>query len=161
GYRAAAEAALAAERPAGPQPSLLAFVSATVGAFDLLLLIPCVMLLFEGGGGEDGVVAMLGLGVLGLCIPLAVTVCGVVSLLQIRSSGGRLFGLPAAVFATVLFPLLLLNVVVGFVLMMTGEYGLLLVAARAVLGGNAWLVYRAWKLLSAGTGPLAVSAAEH
>jgi hypothetical protein len=148
GYRAAAAAALATERPAGPQPSLLALGSAAVGAINLMLLALCALLAL--GEGVEGELLMLAFGVLGFCIPMAVTVCGAVSLLQIRSSAGRLFGLPAAVFAAMLFPLLLLNAVVGFSLMLTGEYGLLLVSGLAVVVGNVWLIWRVWRLLASG-----------
>jgi hypothetical protein len=148
GYRAAAAAALAADRPAGPQPSLLALGSAAVGAINLMLLALCGLLAV--GEELEGELLMLGLGVLGFCVPLAVTVCGAVSLLQIRASAGRLFGLPAAVFAAILFPMLLLNAVVGFSLMLLGEYALLLICGFAVVSGNVWLVCRVWRLLASG-----------
>lgn len=148
GYRAAAVAALAAERPAGPQPSLLACVAAVVGAIDLMLLALCGLLLLEGS--LEGELWLLILGVVGFGIPMVVMVCGVISVVQIRASAGRLFGLAAAVFAAILFPLLLLDAVVGFVVLMFGEYGLLLVCGLSILAWNVWLVWRVWKWLSVG-----------
>ncbi len=52
---------------------------------------------------------------LGLTAPLGATICGAVSLAQIRHSGGRLYGLGLAVFDLLLYPLLVLDVAIGFV----------------------------------------------
>ena len=50
-------------------------------------------------------------GVIGLFSPFATTLLGALSISQIRHSKGQLYGLPLAVFDTLLFPLLLLDVV--------------------------------------------------
>jgi hypothetical protein len=52
---------------------------------------------------------------LGLTAPFGTTICGAVSLAQIRHSGGRLYGLGLAVFDLLLYPLLVLDAVIGFV----------------------------------------------
>ena len=52
---------------------------------------------------------------LGLTAPLGTTICGAVSLAQIRHSAGRLYGLGLAVFDLLLYPLLVLDVAIGFV----------------------------------------------
>ena len=52
---------------------------------------------------------------LGLTAPFGTTICGAVSLAQIRHSGGRLYGLGLAVFDLLLYPLLVLDVVLGIV----------------------------------------------
>ncbi|MHC4154711.1 MAG: hypothetical protein ACYST6_07295 [Planctomycetota bacterium] len=45
---------------------------------------------------------------MGLTAPFGTTICGLISISQIRHSGGRLYGLGLAVVDTVVFPLLLL-----------------------------------------------------
>jgi predicted Ser/Thr protein kinase len=98
---------------------------------------------------------------LGLTAPLGTTICGVVSLSQIRHSGGRLYGLGLAVFDLLLYPLLALNAVIGFfvfaafrkvALMVGGEHteihlllplGVTFLTCAAVAAVTFWLVRRA------------------
>ena len=51
---------------------------------------------------------------LGLLAPFGTTILGAVALAQIRHSAGRLYGLALALFDTVLFPLLLLDGLIGW-----------------------------------------------
>jgi serine/threonine protein kinase len=53
---------------------------------------------------------------LGIAAPVATTVCGLVSLSQIRRSSGRLYGLCLALVDALLFPLLALDALIGFLL---------------------------------------------
>jgi hypothetical protein len=52
---------------------------------------------------------------LGLTAPLGTTICGGVALAQIRHSRGHLYGLGLAVFDLLLYPLLVLDMAIGFV----------------------------------------------
>jgi hypothetical protein len=67
---------------------------------------------------------------MGLTAPFGTTICGLISISQIRHSGGRLYGLGLAVVDTVVFPLLLLLgicywfvVVLNKVCLSAGIYG--------------------------------------
>jgi predicted anti-sigma-YlaC factor YlaD len=98
---------------------------------------------------------------LGLTAPLGTTICGAVSLSQIRHSGGRLYGLGVAIFDLLVYPLLVLNGAIGMVvfavfneiaLMFGGQHArpvvylplgvtlLICAVANAVI---VWLVWRA------------------
>lgn len=59
---------------------------------------------------------------LGLTAPFGTTICGAVSLAQIRHSGGRLYGLGLAVLDLLLYPLLVLDVVIGSVVFAVMQY---------------------------------------
>ena len=100
---------------------------------------------------------------MGLTAPLGTTICGAVSLTQIRHSGGRLYGLGVAVFDLLLYPLLVLDGAIGLVvfavfhemaLMSGGEHaeivlflplGVTLLICAAVDAVIVWLVWRAAK----------------
>jgi len=71
------------------------------------------------------ILLMIGMAGAGLSAPFGTTVLGLVSISQIRNSGGRLYGLPLAVFDVLLFPLLLLDAVL---------YAAIHAAARAITG---------------------------
>jgi hypothetical protein len=129
-----------------PQPSLLALGSAVASVLDLLLLGGVAFLMAESEVPEA--FALLVLFVLGLVVPAAVTVAGGVSIGQILRSRGRLFGLPAAVLAALLFPLLLANGLLVGLVMVGGDLGLILLVALAFLAANVWCVYRVWNWIS-------------
>ncbi len=59
-----------------------------------------------------GIPALL-LSLLSLTAPIGTTVCGIVAIVQIRASKGRLYGMPLAIFDTVLFPGLAILLAVG------------------------------------------------
>jgi predicted Ser/Thr protein kinase len=98
---------------------------------------------------------------LGLMAPLGTTICGAVSLSQIRHSRGRLYGLGVAIFDLLLYPLLVLNGAIGMVvfavfheiaLMFGGEHakpvvylplGVTLLLCAVVDAVIIWLVWRA------------------
>jgi hypothetical protein len=100
---------------------------------------------------------------LGLTAPLGTTICGAVSLSQIRHSRGRLYGLGVAIFDLLLYPLLVLNGAIGLVvfaifrelaLIFGGEHaqtilflplGVTLLICAAVDAVIVWLVWRAAK----------------
>jgi hypothetical protein len=50
---------------------------------------------------------------LGLIPPFVTTILGLVAIAQIRASRGRLYGLPLAVADAVLYPLILLDLLIG------------------------------------------------
>jgi hypothetical protein len=141
GYRRLAGPA----RPRLPQPSLLAVGSAAGGVLTLLL----ALLLVGVAANDNEEVALLGV-VLVLPAAVAVSVCGVVSIRRIRRSGGWLFGLPAALFAALLFPLLVANLMLLGAVFLFEEVGLIAAAALAFLGLNLYVVYHAWRWVSAG-----------
>ena len=144
-----ADPARAPATPRVPQPSLLALGSAA-GAVLTLLLAFLAYGLLEGGGGGDRDILLLVLGPVLLLGAGAVTACGIAAIRRIRSSGGWLFGLPAALFAAALFPLLLLNGLVVAAMLLFQEYGLVGAIALAFLLVNGILVYYLWRSVSAG-----------
>jgi hypothetical protein len=143
GYRerAADAAAPPVPRPRQPRPSLLAIASAAVGVLTLLLFVVLSGISAEVSSG----LGLLLLAVFGLLVPAAVTTGGAVSLWHIRRSDGWLFGLPVALFATMLYPLILANVLLVTAMMLFDESGLFVVAGLAFLTANVVLVYYAWK----------------
>jgi len=50
----------------------------------------------------------------GSVAPVGSTALGLVAISQIRASGGRVIGMPLAVFMSLLYPLLLLDLVLGY-----------------------------------------------
>jgi hypothetical protein len=148
GYRerAADAAAAPVPRPRQPRPSLLAIASAAVGVLALLLFV-----VLNGVTGDlDGEAVLLVFGVFGFAVPAAVTAGGAVSLWHIRRSDGWLFGLPVALFATMLYPLILANVLLVTAMMLFEEYGLFVVAGLAFVTANVVLVYYCWKAAAHG-----------
>ncbi len=111
-----------------------------------------------GGGQEAGpwsgitMLAIVGLGLVGLVAPIATTILGIVSISQIRRSCGRLYGMGLALFDALVFPLLALDchLVLACCLAIGHEWGsLVLPIALGVLIAVAmdvlivWLVNRA------------------
>jgi hypothetical protein len=144
-----AEPAPIREQPRVAQPSLLALGSAAGAVLTLLLAFLAYGLLEGGAGGErDILLLVLGPGV--LLAAGAVTACGIAAIRRIRGSGGWLFGLPAALFAAALFPLLLLNGLVVAAMLLCQEYGFIAAIALAFLLVNGSLVYYLWRSVSAG-----------
>ena len=132
-------------RPRLPQPSLLAVGSAAGGVLTLLL----ALLLYGLAANDDEELALFG-AVLLLPAAAAVTACGVVSIRRIRRSGGWLFGLPAALFAAALFPLLITNLMLLGAVLLFEEVGLFAATGLAFLGLNLYVVYHLWRWVSAG-----------
>ena len=132
-------------RPRLPQPSLLAVGSAVGGVFTLLL--GAVLLGLAANSEEEAL--LLGAALL-LPAAAAVTACGFVSIRRIRRSGGWLFGLPAALFAALLFPLLLANGLLLAAMLLFEEIGLIVAVVLAFLGLNLYVVYHVWRWVSAG-----------
>jgi hypothetical protein len=128
-------------RPRQPQPCLLAIGSAVGGVLTLFFALFLTQLEEE---------AMLLGAVFLFLAAAAVTTCGILSIRRIRGSGGWLFGLPVALFAAALFPLLVANGLLVLGGAEFGELGLLAVAALALLAVNGYVVYRLWKWVSAG-----------
>jgi len=79
--------------------------------------------------GRLGIV-LFPLLILGVSAPFGATILGLVAINQIRRSSGRLYGMPLAIFDTLLYPLLLLDVLIvaGVTLGLIGFIG----------GGIAW-----------------------
>jgi hypothetical protein len=124
-----------------PQPCLLAIGSAA-GAL-LTLFAAYVAAYLEGDS------AVLGAFFLALAIA-GVTGGGILSIVRIRRSDGWLFGLPVALFAALLYPLLLVNGLVAYGLGLFGTLGLLAVTSLTFLAINGYAVYRLWMWVSAG-----------
>ncbi len=143
-----AEPALRREQPRVAQPSLLALGSAAGGVLTLLLGVLAYGLLDSGGGDRE--ILLLVLSPLLLLGAGAVTACGIAAIRRIRGSGGWLFGLPAALFAAALFPLILLNGLIVAAMLLFQEYGLILGIALAFLVLNGLLVHYLWRSVSAG-----------
>jgi hypothetical protein len=131
-----------------PQPSLLALGSAAGAVLTLLLAVVGIGLA-AGAEGDAELLLLVG-AVFLLSAAAAVTTCGIISIRRIRHSGGWLFGLPAALFAAALFPLLLLNGLVVAAALVFGEYGLLAAVLVAFLAANLYVVWHLWRWVSAG-----------
>lgn len=127
-----------------PQPSLLALGSAAGAALCAFLTLILTVLIVQGGLGE---LTLIGCALI-LPAALAVTACGVVAIVRIRRSEGWLFGLRAALFAALIFPLLLGNGLLLVTAMLFETLGILGIAALAVLACNAVVVYHVWKLVA-------------
>jgi hypothetical protein len=128
---------------------MLALGGAAAGVLSLPLAVVAVFL--ANDANDATVLALAGLFVLGAAA--VVTGCGVAAVVRVRRSDGWLFGLRAAVFAALLYPLLFANL---FVLVpaefLDAEYPYILgsvLAALAVVGVNAWVVRHTWKLITA------------
>src|SRR5207237_4188284 len=107
------------------------------------------LLLYGLAANDDAELALLG-AVLLLPAVAAVTACGVVGIRRIRRSGGWLFGLPAALFAAALFPLLVVNLMLLGAVVLFEEVGLIAAAGLAFLGLNLYVVAHLWRWVSAG-----------
>jgi len=83
-----------------------------------------------------------------LVIPVATTILGLISIIQIRHSGGQLYGLGLAVFDALLFPLLLLDVTIigsllsGFAAIGNVEIPLMVVTSVPIVVVVDWLLIR-------------------
>jgi predicted Ser/Thr protein kinase len=86
----------------------------------------------------------------GMSAPFGTTVLGWVAVMQIRRSLGRIYGLGLALFDGLLFPLLLLDALLVWVLM-AAKLGLpeAVIVAAVV---DAGLVWQAWRLVNRGMG---------
>jgi hypothetical protein len=134
------------EVPPEPQPSLLAIAAAAGAALHLIV----VGLLLALGLADSNEYLLLFAAFFGLVTPLGVSACGVVAILRIRRSGGWLFGLPAAAFAALCFPLLLTNALLVGVVVALETAGFVAVTCLAFLAGNAAAIWYVTKLVSAG-----------
>ena len=117
-----------------PRLSRLAVVGATWAPFFFLAVIPFVFLgghvRVEAGAEPPGpawwqTALALTLLPLGLTAPLGTTICGAVAVTQIRHSRGRLYGLGLALCDLLLFPMLALDLLIGW-----GVYEVLEFVAR-------------------------------
>lgn len=146
GYRQrlAVVAGAADDRRRVPQPCLLAVGAAIGGVLNLLVGALLLQLL------EEEVLQLLLVALFCVGIPIAVTAGGILSIRRIRRSQGWLFGLPAALFAALLFPLLWLNGLLVAVVVVFEEAGLFVALGLAVLAANAYLIYHVWRSVSTG-----------
>jgi hypothetical protein len=127
-----------------PQPSLLALGSAVGGIFCGFVTLVLTFFILQGGIGELTLV----FGALLFPMDLAVTACGILAIVRIRQSDGWLFGLRAALFAAMIFPLVLANGLLVTAALLFETLGIVCVAALAVLACNAMVVYQTWKLVA-------------
>jgi hypothetical protein len=132
--------------PREPQPSLLA-IGGAAGA--VLNLIAVGLLLALGLAAENEFI-LLAMAFFAIVTPLGVSACGVAAIVRIRRSGGWLYGLPAATFAALCFPLLLTNALLIGVIIALEEIGLIAVTCLAFLAGNGVTIWYVAKLVSAG-----------
>lgn len=124
----------------GPQISWLALGSAGVGLFGLMLGSLCFLAEIDGG-------ELVLLGLLVLSFPL--TLCGAIAVVQVLRSEGRLTGLPFALGAALLAPMLFGNFALVTAAMMVEEIGLYLLAGAAVLQLNWYCIRQLWRWLDA------------
>jgi len=107
--------------PAFPRLSRLAIAGAVWAPFFLgvVLLLLRGHAIVPGSGSVQGgtfwfTMILVPLMALGLAAPFGTTILGLVSLSQIRHSAGRLYGLGLALFDALLYPLLILNGLIGW-----------------------------------------------
>ncbi|MDQ3441503.1 MAG: hypothetical protein M3478_14260, partial [Planctomycetota bacterium] len=83
--------------------------------------------------------------------PFGATILGLIAISQIRQSAGRLYGMPLAIFDTLLFPLLLLDalIVIGTsAVLTTGNAGTtqsavaVMIGVAAAITADVWIVRR-------------------
>jgi hypothetical protein len=116
--------------PANPRLSRVAVAGAVWAPFFLFVVVSTFVVVpvqVEAGAEPSGpvwwqIALAATLLPLGLTAPLGTTICGAISLAQIRHSGGRLYGLGLAVFDLLLYPLLVLNALIGFVVFRAFQY---------------------------------------
>jgi hypothetical protein len=125
--------AFAKPKPREPELSLLAAGSAAVGVFLLFVVFMTVM-----AGGDGGLVACEVIAM------LAVSVTGAICLFRIRRSNGWLYGARPALFATLLFPMVAVNVVVVILLSAMWDVAAFLGLAIVFLAFNGAIIYGAW-----------------
>ena len=132
--------------PREPQPSLLAIGSAVGAVLNLMVV---GLLLVVAAAEKDEFVVLL-TAFFCLVTPLGVSACGVLAVVRVRRSGGWLYGLRAATFAALCFPLLLTNVLLIGVIAMLETVGLVAVTCLAFLAANLVGIWFVSKLVSAG-----------
>jgi len=138
---AALHAAWALPRPREPRLSLGAASSAVAGA--LLLPVLAIDILVE----HEQLLFVLAMAL------VVVSLVGCFSLARIQRSGGWLYGLRPALFAALLFPLLLANWLAVVGISAFDELGVFLGLAIAFLTLNTAIVYTAWRLCRLGLRP--------
>jgi hypothetical protein len=121
------------------QPAWLAFFSAGLGLFTLLLIIAFPR---ESGPSQDGAV----IGILFLMVMAGVsTLLGALSLYYLRRSQEQKFALAAALLATVLYPMLILNGVLLTIGVVTYPVSVGLLVLVLFLGMNAAVGRLFWR----------------
>ena len=133
---------------AGRNRPLLALGAAAMAMLNLLVV--GLLLVVAGADQIDGPLSFLLLAFFSLVAPLAISTCGAVAVVRVRRSGGWLYGLRAATFAALCFPLLLTNALLAGVILALEVVGLVAVTCLAFLAANGVAVWYVSKLVSAG-----------
>lgn len=121
------------------QPAWLAYFSAGLGLFTLLL---CIVFPRESGPSQDGVL----MGMLFLMVLAGVsTLLGALSLFYLRRSPEQRFALAAALLAALLYPLLILNGVLLVIGAVTYPVSVGLIILVLFLGINAAIGRLCWR----------------
>ncbi len=140
--------------PATPRLSRVAVAGAVWAPFFLFVVVSTLVAVpvrVEAGAEPPGpawwqIALAVTLLPLGLTAPFGTTICGAVSLAQIRHSSGRLYGLGLAVFDLLLYPLLVLDAAIGFVVFLGFlPLGITFLICAAVDALIFWLIWRAAK----------------
>jgi hypothetical protein len=132
-------------RPRVPQPSLLALASGLGGLMVAGLALLLALLVLDADDWSLMILTFAGLCVVGT----AVFAGGILAIRQIREAQGWLTALPAAVFAALLFPLVIINGFVFGAIVATEYAALFALTGLAILAGNAYLIKHAWRWASA------------
>ena len=126
-----------------PQVSVLGLCSAAAGLLGSVGLIGVIF-----GYSMNSEEIMLLSGMMALLMGILATIGGVVSMFRINASGGREFGLSAAVFATLFLPLALMDLAQLFVLLLFQELGFYLSIGVNILLLNGIIIYAAWRFIA-------------
>ena len=144
--------------PRGRRLSRAAIVGVCCAPAVTLLIPPVVVLVLPALSYTEpwgipwvGVLVLAPLGLIGLSAPFGTTILGLVAVSHIRHSGGRLYGMGLAVFDTLLFPLLLLDGPLLFLVMTWADVemspGIFLVFIALVFIADVAVVVLVWRLL--------------
>lgn len=125
------------------QPWLLALGSAVAGSLVLLLGACGIAMCLEEALGLLLITGFI------LAAGSATSLCGMFAIRQIRDSDGWITGLPAAFFGAIIIPLAIANTLLLAAFLLFHGLGMYVLSAFAVIGGNAFLIFHAWRWISA------------
>jgi len=163
-------AVYAPKTPTTRRFSRAAIVGACWAPFFFLLLVPAVLFVmpvYRFTGPDGGPTPRTGVGflplvitipflLLGLTALFGTTILGIVGITHIRQSAGRLYGMGLALFDTLLFPLLLLNIAILAVFLLAGMGISEAVILTLIICGllDFFIIRWAWRKANAGLEPL-------
>jgi hypothetical protein len=126
-----------------PRVSVLGLCSAAAAVIGSVSVLGIIL-----GYTMDSEVVMLLCGIMALLMGILATIGGIVSMFRMYNSQGKVFGLMAAVFATLFLPLALMDLAQLFVLLLFGELGFYLSLGFNIVLTNGILIYLGWRFIA-------------